>query len=500
MSDIVEIPFKAEGPAPLLRDPPPPLPFPLEALGPLQSPVRAVQDMTQAPAAIAAQSALSVASLAVQGFANVETLGGDAPCSLFCMTIAVSGERKSSCDGKLMKGLQDFERHLGELYSAEHADYETAEKIHAEKKKRLIVEAAGSNPDKASVATLALEDLGPAPRRPVAPNLVAMDPTFEGLLKLFHIGRPSLGVFTDEAGGFIGGHAMNSDNRLKTMAGMSKLWDGAPVDRTRAGDGAQTFRGRRLAAHLMMQPIVARPLLADPQAAGQGFLARFLLTEPASHIGTRLRRGHSIDSERAVEEFARRLQKTLSTPLPVDDDKPQELRPRRLPLSADAKELLWQFFEHVEQRQGKGQEYERVTAFASKAPEQAARIAGVLALWGAPDVAEVCGEDMMSGVMLAQYYLNEARRLMDIASVSAETMDAENLRTWLLETWPHPEIVVREVVQKGPNRLRETSVVKEVFKTLEKNGWLVRLPEGAVVRGKARKEAFRIVRGCNHGV
>jgi hypothetical protein len=39
---------------------------------------------------------LATASLAVQGFADVETLGGTRPVSLFALTIAPSGERKSS--------------------------------------------------------------------------------------------------------------------------------------------------------------------------------------------------------------------------------------------------------------------------------------------------------------------------------------------------------------------------------------------------------------------
>lgn len=89
--------FTPESPQPLMREIPPGAPFPMEALGPLRQAVEAVADISQAPIAIAAQSALSVASLAVQGFADVETLGGDAPCSLFCLTIAESGERKSTC-------------------------------------------------------------------------------------------------------------------------------------------------------------------------------------------------------------------------------------------------------------------------------------------------------------------------------------------------------------------------------------------------------------------
>lgn len=264
------VPFKAEGPQPLLREIPPGEAFPVAALGPLRQAVEAVQDISQAPVAIAAQSALAVASLAVQGFADVETLGGDAPCSLFCLTIAESGERKSTCDRLLMRGVRDYERNRDEAYRESHAAWEAAHELWEGKRKRLIGEAAGKDKAKAVAAEADLRALGAEPRAPLFPNVTAMEPTFEGLVKLFGIGRPALGLFSDEAGGFIGGHAMNSDNRLKTMAGLSRLWNGEPIDRTRAGDGATTYRGRRLAAHLMVQPIAARA----PAGRSTGFRAR----------------------------------------------------------------------------------------------------------------------------------------------------------------------------------------------------------------------------------
>ena len=323
-------PFKAEGPQPLLREIPPGEAFPVEALGPLREAVEAVQDISQAPVAIAAQSALAVASLAVQGFADVETLGGDAPCSLFCMTIAESGERKSTCDRLLIRGLRDYERDREREYRDDNTAHEMTHKVWAEKRKRLIAEAAGANRVKAVAAEADLRALGPEPKPPLFPNVTCMEPTFEGLVRLYQVGRPSLGLFTDEAGGFIGGHAMNKDNRLKSMAGFSQLWNGDTIDRTRAGDGASTYRGRRLAAHLMVQPVAARPFLADPEASGQGFLARFLIVEPASHIGSRMRQGHDPASDAAVDRFAALLQSILETPMPTGAS-PQELAPPRLP-------------------------------------------------------------------------------------------------------------------------------------------------------------------------
>ena len=64
----------------------------------------------------------------------------------------------------------------------------------------------------------------------------------------------------------------------------------------------------------------------------------------------------------------------------------------------------------------------------------------------------------------------------------------------MLERWAEPEVSVRDVVQLGPNTLRETPKARAALGILEKHGWLVGLEGGAVVRGDARKEAWRIVR------
>jgi len=398
-----ETAFTPEGPQPLVREIAPGAAYPVQALGPLREAVEAVQDVTQAPVALAAQSALAVASLAVQGFGDVETLGADAPCSLFCLTIAESGERKSACDRLLMQGLRNFEASLADAHRDAKANYDTAHAIWETKRKRLMTEVAGSNKSKAAGAEADLRALGPQPPAPLFPNVTAMEPTFEGLMKLYGIGRPALGLFSDEAGGFLGGHAMNNDNRQKTMAGLNRLWNGEAVDRTRAGDGATIYRGRRLAAHLMVQPVAARPLLADPLAAGQGFLARFLLSEPASHIGTRLRREHHPASDLAIAAFGARLTVILETPLPTPCH-PQELAPRHIPLSAGAKELLWQFHDTVERAQAPGGVMEQVRPYASKAAEQAVRTAGVLLLWADLEAREVTPHAMACGIELADFF------------------------------------------------------------------------------------------------
>lgn len=495
-AQMKETAFNPEGPQPLMREIPPGEPFPVHALGPLRAAVEAVQDVTQAPVGIAAQSALSVASLAVQGFADVETLGGIAPCSLFCLTIAESGERKSSCDRLLMRGVREYERAQAETYRTDMVEHEVAREIWTGKRKRLMGEAAGNDKVKAAGAEADLRALGPEPRPPLAPYVTAQEPTFEGLLKLFQIGRPALGLFSDEAGGFIGGHAMNSDNKLKTLAGLSQLWNGDTVNRIRSGDGATDYPGRRLAMHLMAQPIAARPLLADPQASGQGFLARFLITEPPSAIGTRLRRGHNPQSDIVLSNFTAHLTRILGTAMPTGDN-PQELAPLRLPLSSGARELLWRFYKAAESAQASGKTMEHVRAYGSKSAEQAARIAGVLTLWADLDAPEVTPQAMGWGIELAQFYLGEARRLAEAGLVSEETMKAERLRQWLVTSWSHDDIIPREMIQLGPNPLRDAKALAGPLAMLVKTGHLQPLPTGTVIRGSARRAAYRIVRQAN---
>ena len=107
---------------------------------------------------------------------------------------------------------------------------------------------------------------------------------------------------------------------------------------------------------------------------------------------------------------------------------------------------------------------------------------------------------MADAIDLAQFYLSEAARLSSAATVSTETDRAETLRRWLLESWPHPDITSAEVVNKGPNQLREAPKAHAALLLLERHGWLVPLEPGTVVRDKARRAAWRVLKGAGNVV
>lgn len=492
-SVIQAIPFTSEGPQPLLREIAPGAEYPVDALGPLRGAVEAVQGMTQAPVAIPAQSALAVASLAVQGFADVETLGGMRPVSLYLLTVARTGERKSACDAPLMTALRTYEREQAKAQREDMERWHNAHALWKGERERILSDAKKGKGAKRSAAQAELEALGPEPPAPPSADRTVTEPTFEGLTRLFAHGMPTLGIFSDEGGQFLGGHGMNSDNRQKTLAALNSVWMGDPIRRTRAGDGHATLYGRRLAVHLMVQPMVARTFMSDPMAADTGFLPRFLMCEPPSAIGTRMQ-ANTRHNGKALEDFANRLRNILETPLPIDVET-RELEPRQLPLTHQARDLLVEFADAIELAQAPGGDLAHITGAASKAAEHAARIAGVLTLWRDLYAADVTVSDMSDAITIAQFYLSEASRLASAAVVSREIDAAEALRRWLLETWKEPDVLVRDVVRFGPNALRESPSARAALIILERHGWLNPLDPGTVVRGAARKECWVIVRG-----
>jgi len=262
--------YEAEPPRPLVRELAPADIFPIDALGSiLKSAAEAIQDKTQAPLALSSQSVLAAATLAVQGHSNVEMPNGQIrPISNFLMTVAATGERKSSCDFEALRPIKIRENSLREGYTTQYAEYEK------QKEAWDFARNAAKGKAKGNYETFKrlLDVIGSPPALPLHPALTFSDATIEGACKLMGQGQPSMGMFSTEGGSFIGGHGMSEDHKIKTASTLSRLWDGDTVDRVRAGDGASFLVGRRLTVHLMAQPDVAAILLSDTALKSQGFL------------------------------------------------------------------------------------------------------------------------------------------------------------------------------------------------------------------------------------
>ena len=482
-------PWGAE-PEPLKQDAAPAEPYPMVALGPLERAVRAIIDMTRVPPALAAQSVLAAASLAAQAHADVETLDGAKPLSLFLLTVAESGERKSAADRRAMVAVRDREAALRDAYEHERRQYDRALTVwHAERK---AIEKQIEKDPKDPATRADLEALRPEPEPPLLPNLIAGDPTLEGLQRLFAEGSPSLGLFSDEGGQFLGGYSMSADHRSKTISGLCRFWDGTPTDRTRAKDGARVLVGKRLAQHLMLQPVIATDLFADEIARGQGYLARCLLSQPESTMGTRFHREPAPESAAALTEHNAALGSLLRRDPPLREGKRNELDLPTLRLHQGARDLLIGYADATERAMGADGDLRPICAFAAKSAEQAARMAGVLSLYADPDATEINAEMMGRATELAQYYLGEALRLIDAATVDKELKDADALWQWLKGFWPGWAVGPTDIAQNGPRCSRTTKATKRLMRVLQEHGYVREIEGGAKINGRRARTAWEI--------
>ena len=140
----------------------------------------AISRKVQVSHAMAAQSVLAVASLATQAHVDVQMpYGQTRPASLFCVTIAESGERKSTSDNEAERGVTRREEELRREYSSAFKAFKVEHGAWAAEKRKIENER-NSNLNQRQEA---LKNLGPEPPPPLQPMLTTGDLTAEGLVK-----------------------------------------------------------------------------------------------------------------------------------------------------------------------------------------------------------------------------------------------------------------------------------------------------------------------------
>src|SRR5690606_2765037 len=168
-------------------------------------------------------------------------------------------------------------------------------------------------------------------------------------------------------------------------------------------------------------------------------------------------------------------------------------QPRALRLSADAKAAWVQLHDAVEAGMKPGGQFATVKPWASKTPEQALRIAGVLSLLESTGAQEIDAPTIGRAAELALWHLNEAARLAGTAELSPEVRDAEALLGWCHETG-RTLLYSRDALRLGPSRIRERETFTRAMGELERAGWAEPVEGGAVLDGRHRRHVWRIVR------
>ena len=470
--------------------------YPVDALGSiLGGAVLAISRGLQCPQALAAQSILAAAALAVQPFANVSIDGREFPLSENFLTLGVSGERKTAVDRIALEPHRLHEKQMRDVYREDVKAFQSEKRAYdASVQKAMKSDKKGESKATAQDFLKAFNDQGIEPIAPLEPFLLVEEPTYQGLMRLLINGQPSIGLFSDEAGQFLGGHAMSKDNKMATITGLSKLWDGSPIDRIRVGDGADKIYGRRLSVHLMTQPIIGLEMLNDDLMKGQGILARVLTTYPESTIGTRLYSSVNVANDPAVRRYANVITQLLKTPFKTSEADPQELEPRLLTLDNAAKKAWVKLHDAVEVAMLPKGKLSGIHPFASKAPEHAARLAGILALTENVNTGVISLRHIEAAWQLIEHYINEALRLTTGSAPDIQLIQAAKLGEWLADHKAGLDVCLQQIYRESITLARSAKTARHLMKILCEHDWTQRQPDDVKVtyREKQVGEVYRI--------
>jgi len=451
-------------------------PYPVNALPEaIRTVVEEVQAEVQAPAEMVASSALAVASLAAQSMADVarsKTLPG--PCSLYFLTVAESGDRKSTVDrllGRAIREFQDQQRDASKITLASHeADIAAWRAKRDATDSKMQGDAKGGKDIEGHRADLAQLETQ-KPEYPRVCRLLYEDVTSERLGKALATEWPSGGVFSSEGGAVLGGHSMGKDNLTRTLALLNKAWDGTShvVDRQTAASFA--VRGARMTISLQVQPRVLADFLDRDRglSRGSGFLARFLACQPMSLQGTRFYR-EAADMP-ALVHFSARIAEMLDDLPRIDGDRGMILP--TLGFEPTAKAHWVETFNAIEGELTSGGDFASIRDVASKAGDNIARLAAVLHLFEHGPAGLIGLRSVESAAQIVLWHLYAAKGLFAPFSLSREAANAATLDRWLIDRAlieGVAEFSTRTILNGGPNATRRRDAFEDALKILAQHG------------------------------
>ncbi|AUQ26505.1 MULTISPECIES: YfjI family protein [Dickeya] len=440
-------------------------PFPVHVFPPIiKNAVYEVEQHTQAPQALIVTAILGVISLACQNRIDVcrqSNLRG--PVSLFLLTLAESGERKSTVDKLLMKPLYQLEEEWFEKYTQDLIIWRNEDTAFNIAKKALISKIKSEilrNKDHSTTDERLKALLAETPKIPVRFKQIFNDAT-PAAIKDYLCGRwRSIGLMSDEAGIIFNGYALNE------LPFINKMWDGGMFSVERKKEPEKLIRDARMTQSLMVQPDAFKGYIErkGDMAKAIGYFARCLVCQPGSTQGYRQITSPVVSSEH-LPIFHQRLIDIVNESIAKNDENERQC----LHFSPEAEKRWIEFYNKVESEMGLIGFLSDFKDYASKIAENMARIAALLHYFNG-DEGDISLNAVESAVAISAWYVDEYVRIFSkpepLLLVSSE---ADELYAWIKDYCYKcfvPYIRKTTILQYGPNRFRNRSKVNELLSTL----------------------------------
>jgi|TARA_R110001583_G_scaffold195538_1_gene375655 hypothetical protein len=324
---------------------------------------------------MARTAALSAMALACQGMVDVAFPNGNVvPTSLHLLTIAETGERKTTLENWFFNPIKRFQKdkkteseHAQQAYQRQLKNWQTGEKIlNKEWAKAFENEEPAEEIEQRQVKHDACK-----PQPPRTYQLIYENITPIALAYGLYENLPIACLVSSEAGNILEGKAMED------LPMLNSIWSGSSLDVTRRASPSFTLNDPRLTMALMAQPKVIDRFLEKrgEEAMDNGFLSRLLVIKPMSMIGKREGKGRAVDSA-TMDRFNQRVTTLLETSM---DILAHEDRQRRvLAFTPSAKEHWRKINKTIEQAQAEHGKYFHTRGHGSKLMDNITRVAAII--------------------------------------------------------------------------------------------------------------------------
>ncbi|CAH0526281.1 YfjI family protein [Vibrio hippocampi] len=380
--------------------------------------------ITQAPDPMVYLATISAASVALQGGIDVELPTGKvAPVSLMSLIIAESGERKSSLENLLTKGIKSFHKESTGRFNDKVKEYSIREMLFEKRKNQ--IEKSFNMEDEGAVEEMVhalLEHENDAPKKPKLKSLSFEDSTVEALLSGLSEHIPNAYLGSSE-----GGVLLNS-RLMSHTASLNAIWSGDEVTVSRKTAGSFTVEDARLTINIMTQWSALERFFkrGKDDVRGNGFLSRFLVCAPESNCGFRQSYGVEYSLE-DLSVFNERLSKLLTQASELPDYTSRQI----VRFSNEAKQVWIDIANDIEFKMAPEGVFEHVKDHASKLPENIARLAAIIHSFDDLPEEDISKAALLEAVDLMAYFSGEFIKVF--AMQPKYKQDAENLYYWFNE-------------------------------------------------------------------
>lgn len=420
----------------------------------LRQAVDEVENNIQAPKPLILFGALTAISVAAQGVFDVQKPNGQiVPVSLMLLSVADSGERKSTVGNVFLSAIREFQVAQYAEYQEVYAKWVVDMKLWSATERKLLrrIERDTLNDSELdAVRECLLDHDRHKPEKPRQMKLVYEDVTPESLFYNLYKDFPAAGLISGEGGGILNGPAM------RDIYKMNSIWGAEAIDVSRKSVEGFLLEGARLTTSIMIQDAVLRKYLnrSGDISRGSGLWARFLVCRPNTTQGKRFIANGTL-SWVHQENFNERLRQLLLMNL----DALHERRYERsvIKFSPEACERWLRVFNTIEEEIAEGGRFCEMRDYASKLAENIARVAALIHVFEgggecislsvldfAIDFCHWCSDEF--------YYI-----FVPPKALPEDQQDAIELDDWL-QRWRRKGAawIPKNYIRKhGPNKLRQ---------------------------------------------